>query len=239
MLHVTIWNEYRHEVISEKVREIYPNGIHQAIGEFLKCDDIEITYATLDMPECGLTQEVVDKTDVMFWWGHIAHNEVPDVIVERVAEAVLKGMGIIFLHSGHHSKPMRRLLGTTCNLCWHEEDEKERLWITNPAHPIVQGLEERSFVIDAEETYGEPFDIPEPEETVLIGWYKGGDVFRSGVTYRRGLGRIFYFQPGHETYPIYYHPQVQTILRNAVRYVAPVKKVSELSCPHLPAPEID
>ena len=189
MLHVTIWNEFRHEMNSEKIRAIYPNGIHKAIGDFLKCDDIELTFATLDMPECGLPQDVVDKTDVMLWWGHMAHNEVPDEIVERVAQAVLKGMGIIFLHSGHHSKPMRRLLGTTCNLCWHEANEKERVWVVNPAHPIVQGIDDRSFVIDAEETYGEPFDIPEPEETVLLGWYKGGDVFRSGVTYRRGIRR--------------------------------------------------
>lgn len=232
MLHVTIWNEFRHEKSHPVVQEIYPDGIHQAIADFLKCDDIEITCATLDMPECGLPQEVVDKTDVMLWWGHMAHKEVPDEIVERVAQAVLKGMGIIFLHSGHHSKPMRRLLGTTCNLCWHEDSEKERIWITNPAHPIVQGIEERSFTLDHEETYGEPFDIPEPEETLLLGWFRGGDVFRSGVTYRRGNGRIFYFQPGHESFPTYKNPYVQTIIRNAVRYVAPVKRIPELVCPH-------
>ena len=148
----------------------------------------------------------------------------------------MSGMGIIFLHSGHHSKPMRRLLGTTCNLCWHEDNERERVWIVNPAHPIVQGIDDRSFVLDAEETYGEPFDIPEPDETVLLGWFKGGDVFRSGVVYRRGLGKIFYFQPGHESFPTYYNPTVQRIIRNAVRYVAPVKRQAP-SCPHVTAVE--
>ena len=232
MLHVTVWNEFQHEKHSETVAKIYPNGIHQAIADFLRCDDIEVTTATLDEPECGLTQEVVDATDVMLWWGHMAHDKVPDEIMWRVTNAVRMGMGIIFLHSGHHSKPFRNLMGTTCNLCWHEDNEKERLWVVNPGHPIVQGIAGRYFDLPAEETYGEPFDIPEAEETVLLGWYKGGDVFRSGVVYRRGLGRIFYFQPGHESFPTFYDPNVQTIIRNAVRYVAPAKRIDKLECPH-------
>ncbi len=236
MLHVTVWNEFKHEKESEVVAKIYPNGIHQAIADFLKCDDIDVRTATLDMPDCGLTQDVLDHTDVLLWWGHMAHGQVPDEVVDRVHYAVMSGMGIIFLHSGHHSKPMRRLLGTTCNLCWHEDNERERVWIVNPAHPIVQGIDDRSFVLDAEETYGEPFDIPEPDETVLLGWFKGGDVFRSGVVYRRGLGKIFYFQPGHESFPTYYNPTVQCIIRNAVRYVAPVKRQAP-SCPHVTAVE--
>ncbi len=236
MLHVTVWNEFKHERENAIVAKIYPNGIHQAIADFLECDDIEVQTATLDMPDCGLTQEVLDKTDVLLWWGHMAHKEVPDEVVDRVQNAVLAGMGIIFLHSGHHSKPMRRLLGTTCHLCYRGK-EKERLWITNPAHPIVQGIEGRSFALSEEETYGEPFDIPEPDETVLIGWFRGGDVFRSGVVYRRGLGKIFYFQPGHESCPTYYDPNVQLIIRNAVRYVAPVKRVDTIRCPEVTALE--
>ena len=236
MLHVTVWNEFKHERENAIVAKIYPNGIHQAIADFLKCGDIEVQTATLDMPDCGLTQEVLDKTDVLLWWGHMAHKEVPDEVVDRVQNAVLTGMGIIFLHSGHHSKPMRRLLGTTCHLCYRGK-EKERLWITNPAHPIVQGITERSFALSEEETYGEPFDIPEPDETVLIGWFRGGDVFRSGVVYRRGLGKIFYFQPGHESCPTYYDPNVQLIIRNAVRYVAPVKRVDAIRCPEVTALE--
>lgn len=232
MLHVTVWNEFKHEKRSEAVAKIYPNGIHQAIADFLQCDEVEVRTATLDMPDCGLSQDVLDTTDVLLWWGHMAHKQVPDEVVDRVQAAVLSGMGIIFLHSGHHSKPMRRLLGTTCNLCWHEDNERERLWIVNPGHPIVQGIQERSFVLEAEETYGEPFDIPEPDETVLLGWYKGGDVFRSGVVYRRGLGKIFYFQPGHESFPTYYNPSVQLIIRNAVRYVAPVKRQTPV-CPQV------
>lgn len=229
MLHVTVWNEFKHEREREDIAKLYPNGIHQAIADFLKCDDIEVRTATQDMPECGLTQEVLDHTDVLLWWGHMIQVNVPDEVADRVHHAVLAGMGIIILHSAHMSKPMRQLLGTSCTLCFRGKD-KERLWITNPAHPIVQGIEERSFVLDEEEVYGEPFDIPEPDETVLLGWFKRGDVFRSGVVYRRGLGKVFYFQPGHESCPTYYNPTIQLIIRNAVRYVAPTKRVDTIRC---------
>ena len=217
MIRVTIFNEYRHEKTDDAVRAVYPNGIHNAIADFLRSDEIEVKTVTLDDPECGLTQDVLDNTDVLLWWGHIAHHEVPDEVVARVRDSVLKGMGAMFLHSGHHSKPFKTLMGTTCNLSWREDGAYERVWVTDPSHPIVQGID-KFIYLEHEEMYGEPVGIPEPDKLLFIGTYESGEVFRSGCLYQRGNGKIFYFQPGHETYPTYYNKDVQTVIRNAVNY---------------------
>lgn len=231
MTRVLIWNEFAHEKTEEAVKKLYPNGIHNAIAEFLKTDDIEIKTATLDDPDCGLTREVLDNTDVLIWWGHMKHNDVPDEIAMRVRDAVLEGMGMVFLHSAHHSKPFKFLLGTSCNLSWREDGDLERVWVCKPSHPIAQGLG-RYFEIEHEETYAEPFDIPNPDELVFMGWYEGGELFRSGCCYNRGNGKIFYFQPGHESYPTFYNKDVQTVIKNAVRYVAPSYR-AKLECPRV------
>ena len=231
MTRVLIWNEFAHEKTEEAVKKLYPNGIHNAIAEFLKTDDIEIKTATLDDPDCGLTREVLDNTDVLIWWGHMKHNDVPDEIAMRVRDAVLEGMGTVFLHSAHHSKPFKFLLGTSCNLSWREDGDLERVWVCKPSHPIAQGLG-RYFEIEHEETYAEPFDIPNPDELVFMGWYEGGELFRSGCCYNRGNGKIFYFQPGHESYPTFYNKDVQTVIKNAVRYVAPSYR-AKLECPRV------
>ncbi|MBE6692948.1 MAG: trehalose utilization protein ThuA [Ruminococcaceae bacterium] len=232
MIRVTVWNEYYHEKYDKTVAEIYPNGIHNAIADFLGCEDIEVRTATLDEPDCGLSQKVLDNTDVLIWWGHMRHDFVPDDIVERVKAEVLKGMGLICLHSAHHSKIFRSLMGTTCNLSWREDGDLERIWTVNPAHPIAKGVG-RYFELPQVETYAEPFGIPNPDDVVFMGWYEGGEVFRSGVTFHRENGKMFYFQPGHETFPIFYNPTVQTIIRNAVRWATPTYRASELSCPNV------
>ncbi len=232
MIKVTVWNEFYHEKTEERVAAIYPNGIHGAIADFLKCDDISVRTATLEDPECGLTEEVLKDTDVLIWWGHLRHGAVPDEIVERIKANVLMGMGFIALHSAHHSKPFKALMGTSCNLTWREDGDLERVWTINPAHPIAQGVG-RYFELEGVETYGEPFGIPNPDEVVFMGWYEGGEVFRSGVTFHRENGKIFYFQPGHETFPIFYNETVQTIIRNAVRWAAPVYRSPELVCPQV------
>ena len=231
---VTIYNEFLHENTKEHVRAIYPNGIHGALKEALEMDDVLVSCYTLDTVN-DITNEVLDNTDVMLWWGHARHAEVPDEVAQRVRDAVLKGMGIIFLHSGHHSKPFRLLMGTSCNLTWRENGDMERLWVINPAHPITQGLG-RYFEIPHDETYGEPFGSPEPDEVLFIGWYSGGEVFRSGCTFHRGNGRIFYFQPGHETFPIFYDENVRRVIRNAVQWAKPIYRVPELLCPHVKKP---
>ncbi len=224
MICVTVWNEFIHEREDERIGKIYPEGIHGCIGGFLsQNEDIRVRYALLEQPEHGLSEEVLRQTDVLIWWGHCAHDRVDDRIVERVREHVLRGMGLIALHSAHHSKIMKALLGTTLNLHW-KHGEQERLICVNPAHPIAAGIDGPVF-LEQEEMYGEFFDIPQPESEIFLGWFPDGNVFRSGVTFTRGWGRIFYFQPGHEEYPIYHHPQIQTIITNAVRWAAPYQKL--------------
>ena len=216
MIRVTVWNEYLHERREEKVAEIYPKGIHGAIADFLSKDpNLEVRTATLDMPEHGLTQEVLDSTDVLIWWGHMGHNLVSDEIVQRVYDRVMAGMGLVCLHSAHHSKIFKKLMGTSCNLRWRDIQENERIWTIDPTHPVAAGVPPY-FDIPQEEMYGERFDIPTPDALVFIGWFRGGEVFRSGCAYHRGFGKIFYFQPGHEMYGQFYDPNVQKVISNAV-----------------------
>lgn len=219
-LRVTVWNEFRHERTNEAVRAHYPDGIHEALAAPLRAAGHEVRTSTLDEPEHGLPEPVLAATDVLLWWGHKAHAEVADAVVDRVQARVLEGMGLIALHSAHFSKIFKRLMGTSCDLKWRVAGERERIWVVEPGHPIAAGLPER-IEIAPEEMYGEPFDVPAPEELILLSWFEGGEVFRSGACYRRGLGRVFYFRPGHETYPTYHNPLVQRVLQNAVDWAAP------------------
>lgn len=236
MIRVLVWNEFMHEKdAGNKASEIYPEGMHKYIASFLgKEDDIEVSTATLDDENCGITKERLENTDVIIWWGHCGHHKVPDEVAALVQEAVLNGMGAIFLHSAHKSKPFMRLMGTSCSLTWRESDDLERVWVNVPSHPIAQGIG-RYFELPGEETYGEPFGIPTPDELIFTGWFEGGEVFRSGCTWLRDNGRVFYFQPGHETYPTYKHPDVQKIITNAVRWCKPTVRVPDaMDCPCLP-----
>lgn len=233
MINVTIWNEFVHENDPEnKSSELYPEGIHKYIKSYLDTEeDINvIATGTLKDENCGITDEILEKTDVLIWWGHVAHHEVPDEIAKKVHNAVMAGMGMICLHSAHKSKPFMSLIGSTGDLQWRETDDKEILWVVKPSHPIAQGLD-RYVIFDHEETYGEPFDIPNPDELVFMGWFEGGEVFRSGCVYNRGAGKLFYFQPGHETYPTYHIPEIQRIIKNGVHWAAPTYRAEELVCP--------
>ena len=218
---VTIWNEFVHELAEEKIRKVYPDGIHGAIAAQLSAQpDFEIRTATMDMPEHGLTDEVLDNTDVLIWWSHKKNGEVSDEIAQKVKNRVLDGMGFIPLHSAHLCKPFTLLMGTVCRSKWRENDEKERIWVIEPSHPIAEGLPEY-IELPQEETYGERFEIPAPDEIVFMSWFSGGEVFRSGCCWKRGLGKVFYFRPGHEEYPTYYREDITKILTNAVRWAAP------------------
>lgn len=232
MIKVTIYNEFYHERFHDEVKAVYPEGIHMALKDQLS-DEFEVRTVTLDTVDT-LTEELLDDTDVLLWWGHVQHDKVPDEVAERVQRAVLDGMGAIFLHSGHHSKPFRKLMGTSCNLTWREDGDYELVWNIKPSHPITQGIG-RFFKLDHEETYGEPFTVPEPDELVLIGSYEGGEVFRAGCCYRRENGKIFYFQPGHETFPTFYHKDVVRIIRNAIHWAAPIYRV-RMECPWVKPP---
>ena len=216
---ITVWNEYAHEKTDEAVRAIYPDGIHNTVARFLRDAGYEVRTATLDDPECGLTDEVLDDTDVLFWWGHMRHGDVPDAVVSRVFKHVIAGMGMVVLHSGHASKIFQKLCGTPSGeLKWRESGDKEILWVIEQGHPITRGIGEK-IVIEHEETYGEHFLVPQPDELIFISWFTGGEVFRSGCVYKRGRGKIFYFRPGHESVPTYHIPEVQKVLVNAAAYV--------------------
>jgi trehalose utilization protein len=223
-LRVTVWSEGRHEQRDAHVAEIYPQGMHGAVAAAVRDhlgDAAEVRTATLDEPEHGLTEEALAATDVLTWWGHIAHDEVSDAVVDRVQRHVLAGMGLIVLHSGHWSKVFTRLMGTSCTLRWRNAGDRELVWTVAPAHPIAAGVP-HPIVIEEQEMYGEFFDIPAPDELVFVSSFSGGEVFRSGCTFRRGHGRIFYFSPGDQDYPVYHHPDVRRVIANAVAWAAPV-----------------
>jgi len=221
VIRVTVWNEGRHEKTNKEIAKIYPDGMHAVIAKHLNAQSgITARTATLDEPEHGLTDTVLAETDVLTWWGHMAHNEVRDDVADKVIKRVYERMGIICLHSAHLSKPFVRLMGTICMLKWREAGEREIVWVTKPGHPIVEGIDDH-IVIEHSEMYGEHFDIPEPDEQIFISSFAGGEVFRSGCTWHRGAGRVFYFSPGHETYPIYYDPNILRVITNGVRWAAP------------------
>ena len=231
-IRVTVWNEFRHEKQDAEIKKIYPEGMHAAIAKGISAaGDIEAKTATLDEPENGLTKAVLGSTDVLIWWGHMAHGEVKDEVVRRAHTRVLEGMGLIVLHSGHYSKIFKSILGTTCSLKWREAAERERIWTVEPAHPIADGVGE-CIVLPHTEMYGEPFGIPTPDKVVFMSWFQGGEVFRSGCCWERGHGRIFYFRPGHETFPIYYNPEIIKVIANAARWARARVRIPD-NCPNV------
>ncbi len=236
MTRITIYNEYVHELEYEDIRKVYPEGIHGCIAGFLKENpSYEIRTATFAMPEHGLSEEVLSHTDVLIYWSHARQEEFSDKVADRIREHVLRGMGLIALHSAHYSKPVKKLLGTSMTLRWRHGD-RERLFVTAPSHPIAAGLP-AYIELPREEMYGEYFDIPKPDDVIFTGWFAGGEVFRSGCTFTRGYGKIFYFQPGHEEYPIYDMPQIQQILKNAIAWCTPVtRKEADLDCQEVITP---
>lgn len=218
---VTVWSEHRQEVDDDRVTSIYPDGINGTVAAGLTENGLtRVRTAHLDEPEQGLGDDVLANTDVLVWWGHVAHDEVSDETVDRVQKRVLGGMGLIALHSAHYSRIFRRLIGTSGDLQWREADDAETLWVTSPGHPIAEGIGD-AIRLDHEEMYGEFFDVPQPDELVFVSWFTGGEVFRSGLCYVRGRGRVFYFRPGHETIPTYHNPEIRRVIANAARWAAP------------------
>jgi trehalose utilization protein len=229
-LRVTVWHEFRHdnpaaEKHNKTCVELYPDGMHGAIKSAIEQylgSEVQVTTATLDQDENhGLSDELLANTDVMTWWGHCAHGDVKDEWAQKVAQRVREGMGLVVLHSGHYAKPFKLLMGTNCHLKWREAGEMERLWNVSPGHPITAGMKTDFIQLDHTEMYGEHFDIPDPDELVFVSWFEGGEVFRSGCVWKRGAGKVFYFRPGHETFPIYHNEEVRRVVANGVQYVSP------------------
>ena len=230
MVRVTIYNEFVHEREDESVKKVYPNGIHMTLKEGIEDEEISVTTVTLDEIET-LTEQELEKTDVLIWWGHMRHEDVPDEVAKRVRDAVLGGMGAIFLHSSMHAKPFKLLMGTSCNVGWREDNDRELVWVVDASHPIANGID-RYILIPHEETYSEPFGIPEPDKTVFIGSFEGGEVFRSGCCWQRENGKVFYFQPGHETLPVYHQQDILRVIKNAVHWAKPDYR-TQLTCPNI------
>jgi trehalose utilization protein len=221
-LRVTIWNEHIQERRDDSVRRIYPDGMHRPIADGLRREvggNVSVRIATLEEPEHGLTTEALAETDVLTWWGHVAHDQVADAVVERVHARVLDGMGLVVLHSAHYSKIFRRLMGTSCALRWRSVEGGERavVWTVNPGHPIAAGVPQ-PIVIPHDEMYGEFFDIPPPDELVFISSFEGGEVFRSGCCFQRGAGRVVYLSPGDQEFPVYHQPEIQRVIANSVAW---------------------
>ncbi|MDQ3671039.1 MAG: ThuA domain-containing protein [Actinomycetota bacterium] len=217
VIRVTVWGEGL-EQENPEAKQIYPDGLHEAIAASLRDElsaDAVVRTAVLADPEHGLPSEVLDGTDVLVWWSHLSHEDVDDAVADRVVQHVLDGMGLLVLHSSHESKPFLRLMGTRCSLRWRNDAEREVVWTVAPTHPIAEGLPP-AIVIPEHEMYGEYFDIPPPDELVFVSSFAGGEVFRSGCCWTRGKGRIFFFGPGHETFPVYHQPEVKRVLANGV-----------------------
>ncbi len=236
MINVTVWNENFHEKdeqIGPIMAKVHPNGLHATVAEIVAelGEGVSVKTATLDQPEQGLPEEVLNNTDVLIWWGHCAHDKVPDELVEKIKLKILGGMGLIVLHSGHYSKIFKTMLGTTCDLRWRD-DTYQRMFCVNPTHPIADGIPE-NFEVGIEECYGEYFDIPKPDDVIFQGWFDIGEVFRSGCTFTRGYGKIFYFQPGHETNTSYHNKHVRRIIQNAVKWAAPTNRRAEFGAPNI------
>lgn len=222
-IRVTVWGENRHEQVEGRVQQNYPRGMHGAIAEGIEenlAGGCQVRISLLDDPEHGLTEEVLANTDVLTWWGHAAHSEVSDEVVERVFNHVSQGMGLVVLHSGHWSKIFMKLMGTSCTLRWRSAHDRELIWTVNPTHPIADGIP-NPLVIEEEEMYGELFDVPIPDDLIFISSFSGGEVFRSGMTYHRGYGKIFYFRPGDQDYPTYHNTDVRKVIANGVKWAMP------------------
>jgi trehalose utilization protein len=218
---VVVWSE-----ATAPLDKVYPNDVNVAIADGLKpLSGWEVITANLDQPDQGLSNELLNQTDVLIWWGHKRHDEVKDDLVQRIVRRVKEeGMGFIAVHSAHFAKPYRKLMGTACS--WREykaDGTSAKVIVKAPNHPIAKGV--KDFNLPRIERYGEPFAVPEPEAVVFDGVYTKPDgqtePGRIGLCWTVGKGKVFYFTPGHETYDDFYREDVRLIFRNAVQWAAP------------------
>lgn len=202
-------------------KAVFPDDINNAVAGAL-CEDPQLTVTTAELvdPGDGVPEEVLASTDVLVWWGHLLHGRVTDAAVARIAAQVRDGgMGFVALHSAHMSKPFTTLIGDDGRLGGVALDGgKETITVRTPDHPVAQGVSD--FVIGKEESYDEEFGCGHPDTVVFHSAFENGQQFRSGLAYRIGAGRVFYFRPGHEEYPTLFLPEVKQIIRNAVRWAA-------------------
>lgn len=221
---VTVWSEGIDPELEPRAIAIYPDDINTYLAGFMsKEEDFEVITRNIHQKENGLSQEILDDTDVLVWWSHLYDDQVSDEVANRVTRAVLNGMGILFLHASLGSKPAKRLLGeNSLDGKYREVGEMERIWVVNRSHFIVGDLEKEYIEIPGSEMYGEPYGMPTPDDIVFISWFEGGEVLRSGVSWNKGAGKVFFFSPGHEEFPVYYNREIQKIINNIVRWLKPI-----------------
>jgi len=217
---VVVWSE------GTAPKNVYPKDICGAVAEGLKdLKDWEVVEAHLSDPNQGLPDDLLKRTDVLIWWGHRKHEQVSNVLVDKIVSRVKDdGMGFISLHSSHFAKPYKKLMGTPCS--WREyvsDSNTLKVVVKDANHPIAKGVGE--FTIIHNERYSEPFAVPPPKDVVFEGTYTlnngSPDTSRQGLTWEVGKGKVFYFQPGHETNLVFFDPNIRRIMRNAVEWAAP------------------
>jgi trehalose utilization protein len=200
---------------------VYPEGINGAIAKYLRTlPNLEVRAASINDPEQGIAKSALDSTDVLIWWAHRTHKEIDDGrALEAVRQIRERGLGFIAIHSAHYAKIFKMILDSACDLGgWRVGGKPESLKCVAPTHPIAQGVGD--FTIPHTEMYNEPFKVPPPEATIFLSTWEGGEEFRSCNTWTAGRGRVVYFRPGHETYPIYFQEKPLRVIANAVLWCA-------------------
>ena len=202
-------------------KSVYPNDIDGAIADSLrKQPGLDVSSARLDSADAGLSDASLDATDVLVWWGRLRHADLPDSRARAIAARVRAGkLGFVALHASCLSKPFVELMGGRCELGgWREDGRPERVEITTPGHPIARGIS--PFLIPRTSMFAEPFRVPMPETVVMTSTFDRGETFRSGLTWAVDKGRVAYFRPGHDGFPIFFHPSVRQVIANAVTWTA-------------------
>jgi trehalose utilization protein len=235
-INVLVWDEQQDVQVKSGA---YKNFLGNAVAEFLsKTDGLQVVSANINEPDQGLADDRIAAADVVVWWGHVRHKDVNDSKVESIVAKVKAGKaGFVALHSAHYSKPFKNLMGTNCGFKKVDANKNEgfvqHLRVVSPMHPIAKGV--KDFDIPKTEIYGEPFEVPMPDAIVLYGHWDTGDSFPDVCCWTVGGkgvssaaakaanpgGRVVYFRPGHETFPIFHQPEVQRVVTNCVLWAAP------------------
>jgi trehalose utilization protein len=217
---VVVWSE------GTAPKKVYPNDINTAIAEGLKeLQGWEVVVANLSDPDQGLPDKVLNRADVLIWWGHQKHDQVKNELVDKIVKRVKEdGMGFISLHSSHFAKPNKKLMGTACSWGAYVGDSITlKVTVKSPEHPIAKDVKE--FTLEHSERYSDPYAVPKPKAVVFEGVATlkngGTDPSQQGLTWEIGKGKVFYFQAGHETNPVFFDPNIRKIIANAVQWAAP------------------